>query len=76
MLDGDKRQVLRIVEAQPWVQEIIDERDENVEQTVDSAADCILQKEKKYASSLPSKVMQEAIQKADDADGGDLAQGG
>ena len=64
MLDGDKRQVLRIVEAQPWVQEIIDERDENVEQTVDSAADCILQKEKKYASSLPSKVMQEAIQKA------------
>ena len=64
MLDGDKRQVLRIVEAQPWVQEIIKERDENVEQTVDSAADCILQKEKKYASSLPSKVMQEAIQKA------------
>ena len=64
MLDGDKRQVLRIVEAQPWVQEIIDERAENVEQTVDSAADCILQKEKKYASSLPSKVMQEAIQKA------------
>ena len=64
MLDGDKRQVQRIVEAQPWVQEIIDERDENVTQTVASAASCIAEKEKKYASSLPSKAMQEAIQKS------------
>ncbi len=64
MLDGDKAAVQRIVEAQPWVQEIIDERDENVGQTVASAADCVAQKEKKYASSLPSKAMLEAIQKA------------
>ena len=64
MLDGDKAQVQRIVEAQPWVQEIIDERDENVSQTVASAADCVAQKEKKYASSFPSKAMLEAIQKA------------
>ena len=64
MLDGDKASVQRIVEAQPWVQEIIDERDENVSQTVASAADCVAQKEKKYASSLPSKAMLEAIQKA------------
>ena len=64
MLDGDKRQVQRIVEDQPWVQEIIDERDENVTQTVASAASCIAEKEKKYASSLPSKAMQEAIQKS------------
>ena len=64
MLDGDKQQVQRIVEAQPWVQEIIDERDENVTQTVASAASCIAEKEKKYASSLPSKAMQEAIQKS------------
>ena len=64
MLDGDKQTVLRIVEAQPWVKEIIDERDENVGQTVASAADCVAQKEKKYASSLPSKAMLEAIQKA------------
>ena len=63
MLDGDKASVLRIVEAQPWVKEIIDERDENVGQTVASAADCVAQKEKKYASSLPSKAMLEAIQK-------------
>jgi hypothetical protein len=63
MLDGDKASVLCIVEAQPWVKEIIDERDEKVSQTVASAADCVAQKEKKYASSLPSKAMLEAIQK-------------
>ena len=49
MLDGDKGQVLQIVKAQPWVQEIIDERNEDVEQTVASAAECVAQKEKKYA---------------------------
>jgi hypothetical protein len=64
MLDGDKAKVQRIVEAQPWVKEIIDERDENVGQTVESAAGCIAQKEKKYASSLPSKAMLAAIQEA------------
>ena len=64
MLDGDKQQVQRIVERQPWVQEIIEERDENVSQTVSSAAECMAQKEKKYTSSLPSKAMQEAIQNA------------
>lgn len=64
MLDGDKAQVQRIVEAQPWVQEIIDERNEDVAQTVDSAASCIAQKEKKYASSLPSKAMLTAIQES------------
>ena len=62
MLDGDKQLVQRIVEGQSWVQEIIAERDENVEQTVESAAECVRQKEKKYASSQPSKAMQEAIQ--------------
>ena len=61
MLDGDKAQVQRIVEAQPWVKEIIDERDENVGQTVSSAAECVAQKERKYASSLPSKAMLEAV---------------
>ena len=64
MLDGDKALVRKVVEAQPWVQEIIDERDENVEQTVESAAGCIAEKEKKYASSLPSKAMQEAVKAA------------
>ena len=64
MLDGDKQLVQRIVESQPWVQEIIDERDENVTQTVESAAGCIAEKEKKYVSSLPSKAMLAAIQEA------------
>ena len=64
MLDGDKQAVQRIVETQSWVKEIIDERDENVAQTVASAASCIAEKEKKYTNSQPSKAMQEAIQKA------------
>ena len=62
MLDSDKQLVQRIVESQPWVQEIIDERNEDVAQTVESAASCIAEKEKKYASSLPSKAMLAAIQ--------------
>ena len=64
MLDGDKAAVQRIVEAQPWVQEIIQERNENVGQTVASAVECVAQKEKRYASSLPSKAMLEAVEKA------------
>ena len=64
MLDGDKPTVQRIVEAQPWVQEIIAERNENVSQTVASAAECVAQKERKYASSMPSKAMLEAVQAA------------
>ena len=61
MLDGDKAAVQRIVEAQPWVQEIIAERNENVSQTVESAADCVAQKEKKTPRPFPSKAMQEAV---------------
>ena len=62
MLDGDKDAVQRIVESQSWVQEIIEARNENVAQTVASASECVAQKEKKYASSLPSKAMLAAIQ--------------
>ena len=64
MLDGDAKLVLRIVAAQEWVKEIVKERDENVAQTVESAQGCIAEKEKKYASSLPSKAMQEAVKKS------------
>ena len=64
MLDKDKAKVQRVVESQSWVQEIIDERNEDVAQTVESAAGCIAEKEKKYASSLPSKAMLAAIQEA------------
>ena len=61
MLDRDQQLVQRIVEAQPWVREIIDERGEDVEKTVESAASCVAEKEKKYAGSLPSKAMLEAV---------------
>jgi len=64
MLDGDKATVQQIVESQSWVKEIIAERDENVAQTVASAAECVAQKEKKYAGSLPSKAMLEAVKSA------------
>jgi len=64
MLDSDKSRVQQIVEAQSWVQEIIAERDENVAQTVESAAQCVAEKEKKYAGSLPSKAMLEAVKAA------------
>ena len=61
MLDGDKATVRKLVESQSWVQEIIAERDEDVAQTVESAAECVAQKEKKFANSLPSKAMLEAV---------------
>ena len=75
MLDGDKKLVQRIIEAQSWVQEIIEERDENVEQTVESAASCVAEKEKKYASSLPSKAMQEAVRKVTGKDYREVVKG-
>ena len=64
MFDGDKQKTLAMLKAQPWVQEIIDERDENVEQTVSSAAQRMAEREKKYLSQQPSKVMQDAIKEA------------
>ncbi len=64
MLDRDKQLVQRIVESQPWVKEIIDERDEDVSQTVASAVECVANKEKRFAGSSPSKAMLDAIEKA------------
>ena len=64
MLDGDKLEVQRIVEAQPWVREIIDERDEDVGKTVESAAQRMAEKERRFTTILPSKAMQEAIVRA------------
>ena len=59
MFDGDKQKTLAMLKAQKWVQEIIDERDENVEQTVSSAAQRMAEREKKYLSQQPSKAMQD-----------------
>ena len=64
MFDGDKQKTLAMLKAQKWVQEIIDERDENVEQTVSSAAQRMVEREKKYLSQQPSKAMQDAIKEA------------
>ena len=63
LLDNSKADTLRVLTAQPWVQELIEEN-ENVEQTVSSAAERMAEKEKKYVSQQPSKAMQDAIQKA------------
>ena len=64
LFDGDKQKTLAMLKTQKWVQEIIDERDENVEQTVSSAAQRMAAREQKYLSQLPSKAMQDAIKEA------------
>ncbi|SEW13384.1 VirE N-terminal domain-containing protein [Prevotella aff. ruminicola Tc2-24] len=62
LYDGDRRKVQAMVMAQPWVQEIIGERNENVAQTVASAAERMAEKEKRYLTQQPSKALQQAIQ--------------
>ena len=64
MLDGDKKLVQTIVERQSWVQEIIEERDEDVAQTVESAAKQLAKKEETTSKPYPSKAMQAAIESA------------
>ena len=61
LFDGDKQRVLEVLCRQPWVKEIIEERNERVDQTVESAAQRMAEREKKYLMQLPSKAMQEAI---------------
>jgi hypothetical protein len=62
MLDGDKATVQKIVESQSWVQEIIDARDENVAQTVESASKQMAKREESTSKPYPSKLMQAAIE--------------
>lgn len=64
MLDSDRQRVQAIVEAQPWVKEIMRERNENVQQTVASAAECVAQKEKRYGAASLSKIMLKAVETA------------
>ena len=64
LFDGDRKVVQQVLERQSWVQEIIAERNENVAQTVASAAERMAEREKKYLTQCPSKAMQEAIVKA------------
>ena len=64
LFDGDRQMVQQVLERQSWVQEIIAERNENVAQTVASAAERMAEREKKYLTQCPSKAMQDAILKA------------
>jgi hypothetical protein len=68
MFDRDKRKALAILKAQPWVQEIIRERDEDVDRTVSDAANYVAAQESETAKKgkpwlpMPSKEMQEAVE--------------
>ena len=67
MTDRDKQKTLALLMAQPWVKEIIKERNEDVERTVNNAADYVTAQEsenaKKGKSWLPkiSKEMAEIV---------------
>ena len=67
MTDRDKAKTLELLMAQPWVQEMVAERQEDVERTVDNAADYVKAQEnenaKKGRACLPkvSKEMQEVL---------------
>ena len=61
MLDRDPVLVQKVIVAQPWVQEIINARNENVEQTVESAFECVKKKEKEHEDPMPSRAMQAAV---------------
>lgn len=50
MLDRDKELTLQVLKQQSWVREIIEERNEPVDQTVDSALAYIVEHEKKYGA--------------------------
>ena len=61
MTDGNKELTLLMLEKQPWVKEIIDERNEDVEKTVESAGEFNRKKEKSTLHPYPSTNMQQAI---------------
>ena len=67
MLDRDARKTLAVLKAQKWVQDIIEERNEDVERTVRNAAEYVAAAESEAAKKgkiwlpKPSKEMQKAI---------------
>ena len=74
MYDRDQRKTLKTLLAQPWVQEIIQERGEDVERTVSNAAAYVAAQESENAKKgkpwLPkiSKEMKEALGKVGASD--------
>ena len=69
MFDRDGARTLALLKAQTWVQQIIEERDEDVERTVSDAANYVAEAESQAAKKgknwlpQPSKEMQEAVAK-------------
>ena len=69
MFDRDSARTLALLKAQKWVQQIIEERDEDVERTVSDAANYVAEAESQAAKKgknwlpQPSKEMQEAVAK-------------
>ena len=67
MYDRDKRKARQVLVSQPWVQEIIRERDEDVDRTLSDAADYVAANESENAKKgkawlpKPSKEMMESI---------------
>ena len=67
MYDRDKRKARKVLVSQPWVQEIVRERDEDVDRTLANAADYVAENESEAAKKgkswlpKPSKSMLEAI---------------
>ena len=80
MTDRDKAKTLSLLLAQPWVQEIIEERKENVERTVNDAAEYVAAQEsenaKKGKAWLPkiSKEMKAALETVGAEDSGSKIQ--
>ena len=70
MTDRDKQKTLALLMMQPWVKQIVEERQEDVERTVDDAAAYVVAQESEAAKKgkpwLPkiSKEMKEALQKS------------
>ena len=80
MTDRDKAKTLSLLLAQPWVQEIIEERNEDVERTVNDAAEYVAAQEsenaKKGKAWLPkiSKEMKGALEAVGAEDSGSKIQ--
>ncbi len=80
MTDRDKAKTLSLLLAQPWVQEIIQERNEDVERTVNDAAEYVAAQEsenaKKGKAWLPkiSKEMKAALEAVGAEDSGSKIQ--
>ena len=81
MLDRDGAKTLALLKAQPWVQQIIEERDEDVERTVSDAANYVAESESQAAKKgknwlpQPSKEMQAAVAKVAGKDYREIVRG-